>query len=1057
MTVKLNIVSKWDASGVRAANAAMANFEKTYKVSSDSVAATIAEQSIATQQLGQKWQDAGAKMTAVGMGLTKGVTIPLAATGVAAFKAASDMESAFANVRKTVDATEAEYQRLYDAAISMSKVHAVSADDVAIIMSLGAQLGIATENLGGFAEVVYGMDLATDLDAETAATQMAQFANITGMAQADMERLGSTVVEMGNTSATTESKIMALSSRLAAAGTQVGMTEPEIVGLAAAMSSLGIEAEAGGTALSTVISNIDKQVATNGANLETWAQTAGMSASEFAAAWQSDVTGTLEKVIVGMANTTEEGSNLSVLLDELGVTSLRQTDAMKRLAGNSDLLTDSIKNANAAWDENIALENEVANFEDTTASKLQIVKNKVQDVAIEAGGPLLDAVSDLIDDADPFIDMLTNAAEGFTNLDKGTQQAIIRTAAMVAAIGPLITIGGKLTTGVGKIITSYGKAEAALARYVAKTGEAAVSSKVFTAALEKGVPAVGKFGAAIAAIAIADFAAKMVIAKKDIDITSAFNDNLEAARKFGEQLTNIQPQFTDFSDTVSASGSTLSELDDVISSAESNITAILQTALSEQQGLRDDDVAKIREYEDQIAAAYAEQTTTLIGVLDGRAQAIASKKDELTAAEAAQERANIDTIAEEAYAGLEEWKNTELGIIEARHRAAGTIGTDAYNQEIADLQAHYDQKVAEVEAGENKAYSAVASKMADTTAAVAEGWAKVAEYAESGEKKNHTSLGIWLADMTEWTATAKKRQDEYIEMLNTMDMENTQAFLNMAATTVSSGQDLTAANKQLVLDILDSYDDLPDQYSGIAQESLLAMISGMESQWPWVAEASSMTADQIVEHIAEELGMTGLIGSEYGANFASGVDSQQGAAETAGGNVAKKAVDGTEEKASKKKGNSLGDNFGSGFVAGILNWLSPAWTAGYDLSSNAVKGAARGQDSRSPSKKTKKLGQDFDAGYIGGIEEDAYLAIRAAESLAEDTVNALATDSRGGYQMAAAGATATQRGTGGAIVYNVTFNGGINVQAKDIKEAKDTADVLEVLFAASGLGAEIAQ
>lgn len=78
------------------------------------------------------------------------------------------------------------------------------------------------------------------------------------MATDNYGRLGSVIVDLGNNFATTESEIVAMGTRLASAGKLAGLTEPEIMALAAAMSSVGIEAEAGGTAMTQTLNAIER-------------------------------------------------------------------------------------------------------------------------------------------------------------------------------------------------------------------------------------------------------------------------------------------------------------------------------------------------------------------------------------------------------------------------------------------------------------------------------------------------------------------------------------------------------------------------------------------------------------------------------------------------------------------------------------------------------------------------------------------------------------------------------------------------------------------------------
>ena len=56
-------------------------------------------------------------------------------------------------------------------------------------------------------------------------------------------------------------------TRIAGAGNQIGLTEAQVLGFSAALSSVGIEAEAGGSAISKVFIDIASQVATSGENL----------------------------------------------------------------------------------------------------------------------------------------------------------------------------------------------------------------------------------------------------------------------------------------------------------------------------------------------------------------------------------------------------------------------------------------------------------------------------------------------------------------------------------------------------------------------------------------------------------------------------------------------------------------------------------------------------------------------------------------------------------------------------------------------------------------------
>lgn len=416
------------------------------------------------EAFGSKISSAGKTVESIGSGLSNTVTPAIVAGSAATIVAATNIDTALTGVKKTVDGTEEQYQDLKEAAIEFSQTNAVSPSQLLDIQALGAQLGFTIDELDEFSEVVSGLDIATNMDAETAATQMAQFANITKMSHDEISNYGSAIVGLGNNFATTEADINNMAMRLAAAGTQVGMSQADILGLSTALSSLGVEAEAGGSAVSTIMSNIDKAVATNGDSLQAWASAAQMSAADFTEAWKSDPAQALSAVLAGLQSATEAGGNMSLMLEELGINELRQTDSMKRMAGNSDLLTQAINEANVAWTENTALQTEVDNRNESLAAKFEMLKNRAVAIADSVGGPLADALLDIVDAAEPLIQAIADGATTFAEMDESQQRVILTVVGLSAALGPLLNLFGR---GM-QAVEPFGKAVQALAEHFSK-------------------------------------------------------------------------------------------------------------------------------------------------------------------------------------------------------------------------------------------------------------------------------------------------------------------------------------------------------------------------------------------------------------------------------------------------------------------------------------------------------------------------------------------------------------------------------------------------------------
>ncbi|MGJ4851308.1 phage tail tape measure protein [Bacillota bacterium Meth-B3] len=404
----------------------------------------------AMESFGKKATVAGQALERAGQKLTTFASVPLAGLGVAAAKASIDFEEAFAGVRKTVDATEGEYKRLASDVKAMSTQVTADTTAIAAVMENAGQLGIRNSALTPFTRTMIDLGNATNLASEEAATALAQFANVTGMAQDNFGRLGSVIVELGNNMATTERDIVNMATRLASAGTQVGLSESQILGFAAALASVGIEAEAGGSAFSKIMVEMQLAAETGKNGLSDFAKVAGMTASEFREAWKTDAASAIQAFIVGLSRMDESGISAIATLQGMGITEVRLRDTLLRATNANELFGKALIMANDEWKRNTALTKEASTRYATTQSRITILGNKVKLFGQAIGDDLSPTIGKMISGADDLLDSLME-------LDEGQRQALITAAAWVAGIGPGILVLGKLNTAVGTISTGFGK------------------------------------------------------------------------------------------------------------------------------------------------------------------------------------------------------------------------------------------------------------------------------------------------------------------------------------------------------------------------------------------------------------------------------------------------------------------------------------------------------------------------------------------------------------------------------------------------------------------------
>lgn len=426
-------------------------------------------------------------MAAVGASIVAAGTT-VAGLGAAAIKVGIEFESAFAGVKKTVDASDEQLSALHDGLIDLSKEIPVTAAGLSAIAESAGQLGIDVDNIEEFTATMADLSVATNLTAEEAATSFARFANIVGMSQENFDRLGSVVVALGNNLATTEAEITAMAMRIAGAGSQVGLTEAQIMAFSGALSSVGIEAEAGGTAFSTLISKMSLAVAQGGAALTDFSDVAGMTGDEFREAFEQDAGQAILAFIQGLARINDEGGSAIKTLDDIGLSDIRMRDALLRASGASDVFAEALDIANTAWDENIALSKEAEQRYKTMESRLQLLKNSVAALGIVIYESTDEGLGSAVDLAMGWVDELTQA------FSSGGTRGLVLAAGDILAdmVSVLADKSGDLIDVGADVIDAFATGLRRNAKSIATNLQKALKDAV--AGLGKALPSVAKAG-----------------------------------------------------------------------------------------------------------------------------------------------------------------------------------------------------------------------------------------------------------------------------------------------------------------------------------------------------------------------------------------------------------------------------------------------------------------------------------------------------------------------------------------------------------------------------------
>ncbi len=379
-------------------------------------------------------QKAGEKISKIGSGLTKVVSLPLAAMGGASVKAAATFEDAMLKVQSLSGATQEEYEQLCAAAKEYGATTAWTAKDVADAMGYMALAGFDTKeilaSISGMLSLASasGEDLATVTDILT--DSMTAFGDEAG----DASRYADV---LATTQAKTNTTVGQLGEAFKYVAPLAGSYEYQLEDITAAlgmMANAGVKGSMSGTALASIITRLGTN--TSGARDAIEALGVQFYNSDGTARSLSDV---LKELCDATANMdTEQKAALA--------STVAGTEAQKGLLA-------ILNQGSAAYEElegklkscNGTASDMAQNMESGLGGSLRSLKSALEGLLITVGEKLA-----------PYIEKAAQKIREFTqwfqNLDAGTQNTIVKMGMLVTAIGPVLSIVGKIISVGSKLV-----------------------------------------------------------------------------------------------------------------------------------------------------------------------------------------------------------------------------------------------------------------------------------------------------------------------------------------------------------------------------------------------------------------------------------------------------------------------------------------------------------------------------------------------------------------------------------------------------------------------------
>lgn len=332
--------------------------------------------------------------------------VMLGAFGMAASKAMA-FESAMADVAKVVNfETQSEFQAMNKTVMDMAGRIPMAADGIAAIIAAAGQSGVAKQDLTEFAEQAAKMGVAFDLSGDQAGKMMSDWRAGMNLTLPQVYSLADAVNHLSNNMNATAPALGEVIQRVGAVAMVCGLSETKVAALGAAFLSAGASPEVAATALKSFTTTLVKGTAMSKDQAAAFASI-GLSATQLAKDMQTDAQGTIFKVLEAIAAKPKE-LQMSLLTTMFGQEALGSIAPLLQNMGNLSQAFELVGDkANYAG----SMQAEFDTRSKTVANTLQLLSNKLTNLAISVGNAFLPSIGWAAEKLGVFVDMLRAAAE----------------------------------------------------------------------------------------------------------------------------------------------------------------------------------------------------------------------------------------------------------------------------------------------------------------------------------------------------------------------------------------------------------------------------------------------------------------------------------------------------------------------------------------------------------------------------------------------------------------------------------------------------------------------
>jgi TP901 family phage tail tape measure protein len=368
-----------------------------------------------------------------------------------------ELESAMADVRKVVDfATPEGLGQLQAQLEALSRTIPLTASQLADIAAAGGQLGIAAPDLPDYTETVAKAATAFDMIPQEAGLAMAKLANVYSIPVHEIGTLGDAINQLSNNAAASAPEIVDALTRAGNAA-RFGLAAKETAAYATAMIALGETPERAGTALNFLLQRLQTATRQTPKFQEALAEI-GYTAEQLERAVAEGPNAALMALIETLGQLDAQ-AGMGVLT---GLVGTEHSAKIAKLVGNIDetrRVMGLVANESAYAG---SMQAEFAARADTTANRLQLLANRVDELKRALGSALLPVIEQLSNRLTPLLQRIQTWIAANPALASNITLAVAALGAMGVVLGPIIMGVGMLVGGMGLLAGGLGAVTATL-------------------------------------------------------------------------------------------------------------------------------------------------------------------------------------------------------------------------------------------------------------------------------------------------------------------------------------------------------------------------------------------------------------------------------------------------------------------------------------------------------------------------------------------------------------------------------------------------------------------